>query len=338
MAEAISTLRYRRGSALISLLLALPVTYFVVSYIYVAWYHNDANLWNTLIHENGRLTLGGSLFYFDHFIACVPMIVLFSLCTAGGFALTGRVPAVADSSRAWRFALILLGGAALLVVFAFIASVQTAGWERTIDYALQRIERDGVLSKGGNWNQLQLSNIPIALGAIALSCSIVRSAAGSDSKDAGLVTGGKICIVVALALMNAISAVTFNEWQAFANPRWVAHSMREVATYPLTGIPIALAAVLLVERRLSGQTHWQVEPRLLSLVLLGLSIVMVGAQLIYLNSIDVLAMAQKPAFAAEGLSVAYLLTSHVFEHFLDFVLIAPLTAGIYALIRWMTRA
>jgi hypothetical protein len=131
--------------------------------------------------------------------------------------------------------------------------------------------------------------------------------------------------------------MTFTEWQAFLNPRWMAHSIREVATYPLTGIPIALAAVLLVERHLSGQSTWSVEPRSLSLVLIGLSLVLVAGQLIYLNKVDVMAMAQKPSFARGELSVAYLVSSHVFEHFLDFVLITPLTAGIYALTRRTAR-
>jgi hypothetical protein len=337
MEKAIPMPRCLQGSTLIGLLLALPFTYFAISYIYVASYHEEAILWNTVIHENGRLTLAGSLFYFDHFIACVPMIVVFALCTAGGFAMTGRVPALAEPSRAGRVAAVLLGGAALMVIVAFIASVQTAGWERTIDYALQRIERDGVLSKGGNWNQLQLSNIPIAIGAIGLSCSIFMFTTDPDSKNAGLVTGGRICLGAALALMVAISAMTFTEWQAYLNPRWMAHSIREVATYPLTGIPIALAAVLLVERYLSGQDAWLVEPRTLSMALIGLSILLVVGQLIHLSNVDVMAMAQKPSFAGGGLSVPYLLTSHVFEHFLDFVFITPLTAGIYALTRWRAR-
>jgi hypothetical protein len=338
MEKAIPMPRYMQCSTLISLLLALPVSYFTLSYIYVAWYHKEPYLWNTLIHENGRLTLAGSLFYFDHFVACVPMIVVFALCTAGGFALTGQAPALGERPRAGRVAAILLGGSVLLVIVAFIASVQTVGWERTLDYALQRIERDGVLSNGGNWNQLQLSNIPIALGAIGLSYSILMFRADRGSKDVGVVTGGKICLGVALALMNAITALTFTEWQAFLNPRWMAHSLREVATYPLTGIPIALVAILLVERYLSGHVAWQFEPRTLSLGLIGVSVLLVAGQLIYLNNVDVLALAQKPAFASGGLSVLYLLCSHVFEHFLDFVFIAPLTAGIYALIRWTARA
>lgn len=149
------------------------------------------------------------------------MITVFALCTAGGFALTGQVPVLGEPARAGRVAAVLLGTAALMVIVAFLASVETAGWERTIDYALQRIERDGVLSKGGNWNQLQLSNIPVALGTVGLSCAIVRSRTEPASRDAGLVSGGKLYLGVAFALMTAISAMTFTEWQAFLNPRWM---------------------------------------------------------------------------------------------------------------------
>src|SRR5262245_45691918 len=101
------------------------------------------------------------MFYFDHFLACVPMITMFALCAAGGFALTGRAPENVKPSRAAYLAIALLVGGVVVILFALVASVHTVGWQRTIDYALQRIERDGVMSKGGNWNQLQVSNIPI---------------------------------------------------------------------------------------------------------------------------------------------------------------------------------
>ena len=46
---------------------------------------------------------------------------------------------------------------------------------------------------------------------------------------------------------------------------------------------------------------------------------------------DVLGMAQRPAFAPHGLSVPYLIAAHVFEHLLDFLLLALLAGGLYAL-------
>lgn len=328
------TPRYLHLSVLVPFLLAFPVTYFVISYTYLAWWHKEVFLWDTVIHENGRLTLAGSLFYFDHFVACVPMITVFALCTAGGVALSGQIAPGANGSRARFSAVVLLSGAGLLVLGAFIASVYMVGWERTIDYALQRIERDGVTSKGGNWNQLQLSNIPIALGIIGLGSTFVMFKMGyNEKRDARLNAAGRICISVAAALMVGISACNFNGWEYFLNPRWMAHSIRELATHPVTGVPIALTSILLVERYISGLEIWVIKPRRLSLILIGIAIVIVAAQLLFLKNVDVLAIAQKPAFAADTLSIPYLLCSHVFEHFLDFVLIAILTGGIYAALR-----
>ena len=333
-----ATPRYLHLRHLITVLLALPVTYFAISYCYLAWWHNEIFLWNTLIHENGRLTLSGSMFYFDHFIACVPMIVLFALFTAGGFVMAGHPFVAIDKSRSSFAAATLLSVAAFLILGAFAASIYTVGRQRTIDYALQRIERDGVMSTGGNWNQLQLSNIPIALGAISVSGTLIMFAPGAGAKqDSGLITGGRICIAVAATLMIGISALTFPGWQAFLNPRWMAHSIRELATYPLTGIPIALIGILLVERYLSGLKTLRIKAGALSLILIGIGLVIVAGQLLWLTNVDVLAMAQKPSFSADGLSVPYLLTSHVFEHFLDFVLIGPLSGGIYALTRLLAQ-
>ena len=70
-----------------------------------------------------------------------------------------------------------------------------------------------------------------------------------------------------------------------------------------------------------------------SLVLIVIALLIIGGEFILLRNVNVLAIAQRPSFAAGGLSILYLLCSHVFEHFLDFVLIGPLTGGIYALVR-----
>ena len=325
-----------RLSVLVFILLIPPIGYFAISYAYVAWWHKKLFLWDTLIHENGRLTLLGSLFYFDHFLACVPMVTLFALSTAGGVALAARVPSDIGASGAAFLAAVLLAAAALLVLTAFFASLYTVGWQRTLDYALQRIERDGISSKGGSWNQLQLSNIPIALGTIGVAAAFLASFGTADAKkDLDLIPAGIACLGVAALLSVTLTAVNWCGWRSFFNHRWLAHSIREIATYPLTGIPIALCSVLLVENWISGIHTWAIVPRLPSLILVGMSLVLLGTQLILLRKVDVLAMAQKPQFAAAGFSVPYLLCAHVFEHFLDFVFIVPLTGGIYALLRWI---
>jgi hypothetical protein len=321
-------------SGAIAVLLGLPAAYLSISYLYLAHWHRRVWLGNTVVHENGRLTLLGSLFYFDHFVACVPMVLLFALCTAGGLALSGHAPAHTDRVRSLSVSIALLSAAALLVLLAFGLSLRTVGWRRTIDYALQRIERDGVMSRGGNWNQLQLSNVPIALGLIGLGSAFVSFGMGGGSlAQCSLTRGGIGLIALAACLGVGITAFNWSGWRSFLNPRWMAHSIREIATYPLTGIPIALASVMLVEVYLSGATTLTVAPDVPSLVLLGAGCAIAIAQLLLLKNANVLSLAQRPAFAKNGLSVPYLLCSHVFEHFLDFVLIGPLSGGLYALLR-----
>jgi hypothetical protein len=315
-------------------LIGVPALYVLVSYAYLARWHGRVTLWNTIVHENGRLSLLGSLLYFDHFLGCVPMVAFFAFCTAGGFAAAARAPELPDPGRAQVLAVALLGGGVSLVIIAFIASLRTVGWQRTMDYALQRIERDGVLSRGGTWNQLQLSNIPIALGIVALSSSTemvlnpAREAPLSMLRYAGIG-----CLLVGLALNVAITVAGRCDFRTFLNPRWLAHSIREIATYPFTGVLLAFLCVVLVERALSGIDTVAIHVGLLPLLVIAVSVAMAIGQLLLLRDAPVLEMAQRPAFAKHGLSISYLMASHVFEHALDFVLMGALAGGLYAALR-----
>lgn len=325
---------------LIGLLLALPLLYGLTAYVYLAVWHGKPWLLTTLIHENGRLTLAESLLYYDHFLACVPMIFFFTLCAAGGFALGAPPLAGVIPARARSVALNVLLPIPLFLGIIFAASVLKAGMQRTLDYSLQWIERDGVLSPGGSWNQLQLSNLPIALGTIAAAFALGRSwSAAHDQSARGMTRAGLAFVIGAFTFAGGLSLLWWPGGEAFLNPRWLAHSIREQATYPLTAIPIALASILAAHaylaRRPTRSAVVHLRLPLLSLVLLGLGIAVLVGQLLVLRRTDVLAIAQKPAFAPEGLSVGYLLASHVFEHFLDFVFIVPLSVGLYALLVWL---
>lgn len=144
-------------------------------------------------------------------------------------------------------------------------------------------------------------------------------------------TAGSIGLGLALSAL-----LTISSWPglgAFSNPRWLAHSLREMATYPLTGVPAAFAAVVLVEASLTGRSKWDIRFRWPSLALLALAGAVALLELAMLGDVDPLALAQRPSFAPQGLSIAYLLASHVFEHFLDFGWFAVLSAGLYALLR-----
>jgi hypothetical protein len=324
-------------SGAILFLLCLPTGYFLVAYLYLAWWHGKVWLFDTLVHENGRLTLLGSLFFFDHFLACLPMILLFALCVAGGFALGAQIrPSASTRSHANFIARNTLLPLPVFIVITFLASVRVAGWEQTRDYAFQYIERDGILSPGGNWNQLQISNIPIALGSIALAFACASSwTLHGRRASMPVFRRGLVILTAAVVFSVTLSVFWWPGCSAFLNPRWLAHSVREIATYPLTGIPIALASVAATHVYVTRTGRLSTPLRLtfprFSVFLIALAILLLTGQLILLRDSNIHSLAQRPAFAPDGLSIPHLLAAHVFEHFLDFVIIGPLSAGIYAL-------
>jgi hypothetical protein len=332
-----------RAGHSILLLLSLPTVYFVASYLYLACWHGRLWLFDTVVHENGRLTLLGSLLYYDHFLACLPMILFFALCVAGGFALGAR----GVSSTVPRRAILLARNALLplpvFIVLTLLASVRVFGWDETRAFLFQYYERDGILSPGGSWNQLQVSNLPIALGSISLAFAWACSWSGPKAGvSRPLVWRGLATLGFALVLFLTLTLCWWPGWSSFLNPRWLAHSIREIATYPLTGIPIALAAVtaahLWITRQGGRLPSLPLTLPVFSMVLFGLAVAVVAGQLLLLQDTNIHVIAQKPAFAPNGLSIPYLLAAHVFEHWLDFALIGPLSAGIYALLLWSMPA
>lgn len=99
----------------------------------------------------------------------------------------------------------------------------------------------------------------------------------------------------------------------------MAHSVRELATFPLTYFPLPLYFLLKNERVLP-KTPGQVSHKLILLIALlsmGFALGLVYQASVSLSH-GVGNLAQKPAFAKGGqLGVPYLLASHYFEHFLD---------------------
>jgi hypothetical protein len=259
------------------------------------------------------------------------MASFLAIVTAGALCLGATGAPKVAGERAGALALALLLGATALVLVGAVGSLRSVGLSATLEYALQRVERDGVSSRGGTWNQLQLSSLPLALGALGLGIGIapISSTAGQDTV-ATPVGVGLAFVVLGLGLNLLLSVLVWPGLRAFKNPRWLAHSLREIATFPFTAVPLAIAVGLIVERTVSGSSHLLLTVGPLSIALLGLALCSVLMQWSLLRGVDVLAIAQKPSFASQSLDVHYLLASHVFEHALDIALLALLTGGLYA--------
>lgn len=290
-------------------LLAVPVTTYLLSYIYLAFYHGKVWLWNTVVHESGSLTLFQTAFYASHFLGHVPALTFIAVLFCGWFKVLSN--AAVGSRFSWRW----LVYSALFVLVCMLYSFWQFGTEDTLSYLLlqrqsvERLELGGsfllhlpstltlallipfflvsshwFFQHGVNWNSRHLRSIAIASGAVLFLAWIV-----SDS----------------------LAAVI----HALSDPRYLAHSVRELATFPLTFFPIPLAFWLLNEKPVVKATGRNV---ILPLSLLALfAVPLLAAQVRIPLTVGIGELAQKPAFADGELSVSYLLSSHYFEHVLD---------------------
>jgi hypothetical protein len=112
---------------------------------------------------------------------------------------------------------------------------------------------------------------------------------------------------------NFFSAISY----VWINPRYLAHSVRELATFPLIYYPIPLYFLLKNSERSEKKWEFRQVSKWM-MVLAVIFLVLFAYQVIIPLQVGIGELAQKPSFADGGeLSIAYLLSSHYFEHFLD---------------------
>jgi hypothetical protein len=303
-------------------LATVPAVVLAASYLELMRFHGRWWLWGTVVHESGRLTLLETTLYASHFLGHVPVCLVLALLLAGSFAvLEGGDRGRTGSGRLAGLAVLL--GAYLAATVAL--SVAWFGVHDTLAYVLQERQRAGSYDAGGSWalhlpsTELQLALVPlVAAAAIWLFAGRLRP----SLRGAGLVAAAGVS-TVAITWLVAGPARLVAVW---ADPRYLAHSVRELVTFPLLYYPVPLAVWLaaLPRRRPrvrpSTATTW-ILALLAATFLFGL-VYQVTASL----AAGVDSMSQRPAFAGGvPLGVPYLLASHFFEHVLDavfFVLVA----------------
>ena len=305
------------------LLLAIPVASYALSYCYLAGYHARFNLWPVVVHEGGRLTLLENTFYASHFLGHLPVLVTIALLFAGCWL--SMSPAPRESSvLARRWLAVALG---LLLAASAAISFVHFGNDDTLGFLLQQQQRPDLVTEGGSWNlhlpstMLQFGLIPVV---VWVTRRIFQRPVEWSRRGLGLVAAAVVVAVAVTWLVNGRPvAATLALW---CDPRYLAHSVRELATFSLTYYPLPLAALLLADgdretsrRRMNGCD--------LGVALAGLLCVAgMSYQVAVSMAHDVGSMAQHPDFARGGrLTVTYLLASHSFEHFLDSIFFALLT-------------
>ena len=307
------------------ILIAVPVFTYIISYLYLAYYHKKFFIFSTIVHEGGIYTFLQTMFYASHFLGHVPVLVTLSFLFAGSYICLSKLDKKRPKIKILLIALILL------LSFSFILSIYVFGIEDTSRFISQEKQGVNIYEEGGSWN-LHLPSLVLLFFFVPVYIYLIKkifNRAIYNNKD------GFFYIFIALFLF-LIFVFLFNSnplanlTAIWKNPRYLAHSVRELLTFPLTYFPIPLYFFLkkekIPDKKADEKGHSKYTMVLLSLIfLIGFSYQSYVSLSAGINNI-----AQKPAFTKEnGLGIPYLLASHYFEHFLDTVFFALLCMLLY---------
>lgn len=303
-------------------LIALPLGAYMLSYVYLAIYHERPWLFGTVVHEGGTYTLLQTIFYASHMLGHVPSLTVIALLFSGTSLMLLR------PETRWR-ASPLVWAAILAVFLALCALTAFAvfGREDTLAFVMQTRQGAAIYAEGGSWNlhlpstMLLFAGVP---GYLFVVARILKIPLRPSRQGARLLLAAAALTIIFTGLFNGdpLGAVM----TAWTNPRYLAHSVRELATFSLTYFPLPLSLLALGSPAIAPAQRDSRHRFAWIAVLLGVTVAALAYQCYIPLAAGIGELAQKPPFAKTGtLSVPYLLTSHYFEHVLDTIYFTILT-------------
>ena len=272
----------------------VPALIWATSYLYLALYYRRWNVLKVNIHESGRYTFIGTVFYFNHFLRELLPDTFFALTIYWTYQVTHSNTSGGEADG--YFTLILIA----LIIFlgiVFVGSWGRVGWKNTLLDLFQFRELDTVVEFGSHWQMHFLSSIIIML-------LIMLPAAFSEIEDYSLVA------IIFIAFF-VISLLFRTGLKAVRDARWILHGGREIITFfPLVVVP---SYALNLRFEALNITPWSIA------ILFSIGVLLLYYSIVYLRS-DVRGLAKG------DFPVLYLYFSHNFEHVLDTVYISLLLA------------
>lgn len=302
------------------LLLLIPLATYMVSYACLVLYHRKALLFHAIIHEGGSYSLIQTVLYASHFLGHVPVHTVYALIFTGIFLCLAAPPTTGDEVSHLR------RSATALVFFLLAAIAVSLAWfgvDDTLAFMLQEKQNMTVYTRGGSWN-LHLPSttlMPLVIPCYLMILIHAFHVPPTVSRRGGVFIGSGFFMLFLLTLLfNGTSIYPlFSTW---TDPRYLAHSVRECATFPLIYFPLPLYFFFLKTTRDSthGRGGFPAIAWLVSAFLAVLFIALLAYQVVVVLDAGIGTMAQRPGFARGSvLPVYYLMASHYFEHVLDTV-------------------
>ena len=278
--------------------IGIPILILIVSYLYLAFYYKRGNIFRVKIHESGRHTLLGTIFYFNHFLRELLPDTFFALCIYWTYRVTHRKSTGGEVDGYFTLILITL---IIYLGVVFLGSVRSVGMRNTILDLFQYRELDSVVEFGSHWRMHFLSSFTIMLLCIL-------PAVFSVIEDYSQI------VLIVLAYL-AVSLLFKTGSKAVRDPRWILHGGREVITFfPMVVVP---SYVLNLRVESLSINPWSIA-----------AIFLVGALLLYY--LIVYLRADVRTLAQGDFGTPYLISSHYFEHVLDYGYISLFVALLIA--------
>lgn len=297
------------------ILLLIPIIVYLISYIYLSIYHRNINLLSTAIHEGGLYNFIETLLYASHFLGHIPVHLSLALYFVGVYKCMSEIRYEVIPLRNLYISLIFFF---ILLILSWQISVKWFGIENTLDYIFQNKQSVITYEEGGSWN-LHLPSTLMQLFLIPVYIFVIKKLLGSKltySYDGvSLILFSLLFIIIITFIVNqdVISSLKY----IWTDARYLAHSVRELLTFPLTYYPIPLYVLLKYSARTDDKMDFSGIPKVIIIFALAFIVLLTYQSIVPLIE-GIGNLAQKPDFAKDGtLSIAYLLASHYFEHFLD---------------------
>jgi hypothetical protein len=294
------------------------------SFAWLSVHHGSVRLWDVVVHENGRHTLGGTVLYFSHFLREIPTCIALALFLL--VASRASRPGARPRSAA-RIAVFtgLIAAALGLAILAFRSVSLQEGDVEAWRNLMQFYTRDGLGEPGSHWRFHLLSTVWLG---VAVDAAARQLGVGSSSADAADSSGDRRAEMLAWVVFGCITLAFGFNLDPFADPRYLGHQAREIATHGPVTVPLALGLVAIVRRIQEGPAlaaPFKVSrvpvPRVAVLALIPAYLGFTGM------ATGALETSQSPG------NPAGLVAAHFFEHTLDYVFVALLTTGAYGMLR-----
>ncbi len=294
------------------LLVAGPLAVLLVAYLWMTMAHATPFLWNVVVHESGRYTLGETLFFVRHHLREVLVDVIMSLSIAAAVVPTSR-PSARQARLAPRAAILAI----LLVLFAFAWSVGQEGLRDATRDLLQFRTRDDDASYGAHWRFHLLSTIWFAVAAQCLAAISAGSfRLGLPDARARRLTFVTFGLIAALTVIFGINA------EPFTSGRYIGHQAREILTHGLVTLPLVYGTIRMCQGPPGDVPAGRTLP-------VGVSVafwMVVAGIPIFLTLAFRGADLESTAQLSSGLSGV--VAAHFFEHVLDYILVFLVAAAL----------